>query len=561
MNRNYLNSYFGQKRNLWINTTPNTKTYVLGLQPNPKTDKYYNQGENFILPGLNDPSFSNKLLESLIELNDRGNNQNGNYILYFLTECKYSVNEDQKNILKKIIEQYSIPLEIQKEIYNPGKHFTLICNFTFKYEKKEQQNYYMGNLINYRDEYKNRISHEVNNLNSRRFHTEHFNYEEKITLKVFKLLDFEIPNSCYLDKNLLSKLNEKYLFDRTSYSWYQFKNDIWIKLYFNEFKKSIFDDLKEYGIFKYNMTEYSRRNFYLYLRKNFIIGMNQLDITDKNFIPFQNGILDLNNVQLTPYSNSNSKNHRFFFKFGINFDPKAKMSKDFIIWLLQITKRDPLYINIIRNFLFQFITRDNKFKIALYLHNPSNSGINTFLKICEKIASLDGFVSTNFLDINDITKRRFIYNKNLIILKDNDTRRSKKSILKTIVNSEKVKINFSNYYKLTRKVKLNSSVLITSNHIWKGKDATIENIIYLPINKKEIQNSLIESSLPGFINWILDTPKNNFNLFENITQLNYQIDSYEESEERFNGLTPARNQSLIDLDYFKNYINIDEINE
>ena len=555
--------YYGQKRYYWINLTSDKKTYVLGLQPDPKTDKYYNQGENFILPGSNDPSLDGELLEILIKLNNRGGNNSENYILYFLTECNYSVDEKQKNILKQIIEQYSIPFEEQKDIYNPDKHLVLIYNVIFNYEKREY--FDMIHLNFYRDRYKNAVLYKINNLNYNFFHTKHFNYEEKIILKVFRLLDLKTVTSWFFEKKILQVFNEKYLFDRTSYSWYKLKNDIWIRLYFYEFKESIFEDLKEYGIFKYNMTEYTRRDLYLFLEKKLMIGIDQLDITNKNLIPFQNGVLNLNNTPLMLYSYSNFTDQRFFFKFSVDFNPKAKISRDLVEWLLKISKRNPLNLTIIRNFLFLLITRNYEYKIALNLYDSTESEINTFLKICYKISSPNGYISLSLSDINDITKRRYIYNKNLIIIKDMESKNYKNTaILKTIINLEKVKINFSKYLKLTRKVKLNSLVLIASNHICKGKDRNINNIIYLPIaadaaiqaskNKNFFSDGSIEASLPGFINWVLDNPKENLNLFSDIRKLNYKIDCLEESKGTFDGSTLVDPDSLLNLDYFKNYI-------
>jgi hypothetical protein len=548
--------YNGQKCNLWINETPDKKTYVPGLRPDPKIDKYYNQGENFILPGSNDSSFDQKLLEILIKLNNCGGKHNDSCVLYFLTECNYSVDEKQKNILKQIIEQYSIPFEEQKDIYNPDKHLVLIYNVIFYYEKREF--FDTVHLNFYKDRYKNAVLYKINNLNYNFFHTRHLNYEEKIILKVFRSLDLETFISWYSNKNIQRVFNEKYLYDKTSYSWYKFKNDIWVKLYFSEFKESIFEDLKEYGIFKYNMTEDIRRKLYYYLEKNLMINMNKLNIINKNFIPFKNGVLNLNNSPSMLYSYSNFTDKRFFFKFNVDFDSKAKMSIDFVKWLLKISKKNPFYMNIIRNFFFLLVTRNYEYKIALNLYDLTNSEINIFLNICENIVCSNGYISMNLSDINDIIKRRYIYNKNLIIVKDMESKNFKKTaILKKIINSEKIKINFSKFYKLTSNVNLNSLVIIISNHICKGKERNIKNIIYLPITgEKEIslQADLLKASLPGFINWVLDNPKENLNLFNDIRRLNYKIDCLEESKGTFDGSSLVDPNSLLDLDYFKNYI-------
>lgn len=98
-------------------------------------------------------------------------------------------------------------------------------------------------------------------------------------------------------------------------------------------------------------------------------------------------------------------------------------------------------------------------------------------------------------------------------------------------------------------------VLLTGNQIL--FDEYSKNIIYLPFNtpKKKVynlfkvnffNNSILTNSFPGFINWILDNPKENLELFKDIEQLNNRINSF-----------PNTN-FLLDFSYFNKYLDIND---
>ena len=215
------------------------------------------------------------MLEILIELNDRKQK----FELYFLTDYYYNHRDDTTEgcgefTLQKLINNSSIDWESNFH----GKSLTLIYSFTFKHEEWKRKKYNMERLNEILNHYRFYLYNAARDFRSDGYTIRHLNYENEIILKVLKsprMTDTSV--SGIINDDLIQNLNGKTLFDRVSYRWYILKNDIWIKMDYYEFKEYILNILKEYEVFKDNMTKSFLDKILIDLKKRYITKISDRD--------------------------------------------------------------------------------------------------------------------------------------------------------------------------------------------------------------------------------------------------------------------------------------------
>lgn len=155
--------------------------------------------------------------------------------------------------------------------------------------------------------------------------------------------------------------------------------------------------------------------------------------------------------------------------------------------------------------------------------------------------------------MNNKINRFLLLNRDLLLFLDlDDFNKKYLKSLDLIINGEIIDAKRRHSFNF----KPSCLVLFTSNFIFE-ECSIFNNIIYLPFNKPEkgvdclfrenfYDNSVLTDSLPGFINWILDNPKENLELFKDIKLLNNKINSI------------SNKNSLLDFDYFSKYLDIED---
>ena len=154
---------------------------------------------------------------------------------------------------------------------------------------------------------------------------------------------------------LLPLLNGKYIFDCETGQWYQYnkKNSmIWNCIDESDLRLTIIDHLREHPDIQKKIEMSFLINIIKFLRDFLKTDFREFSQDNTNLIPFNNGILNLVTSEFIPFSSK----YRFTSKLNINYDPNAKMHKDFIDWLLFISEGSELFLRVIRSFVYLILT-------------------------------------------------------------------------------------------------------------------------------------------------------------------------------------------------------------
>lgn len=186
----------------------------------------------------------------------------------------------------------------------------------------------------------------------------------------------KISNIEFICNNyLLKKLENNFFYDNITKRWYRYNGKIWIFQDDLEFSSIILKLLVEHETIENNIKLSFLNKVVLYLKNFLAKDINSIAIENNHkLLPFNNGVLNLSSYELLPYSND----YIFFNSYAVDYKSNFKMSIFFVAWLLQISQRNLLYLNIIRNYLYLLITKNNNYKVALYLHGPRGGGKYTF---------------------------------------------------------------------------------------------------------------------------------------------------------------------------------------
>jgi len=352
-----------------------------------------------------------------------------------------------------------------------------------------------------------------------------------------------------IENYLLKDLQDHFFFNKKSKQWYEFNNGIWSNSHDIAVRGKILTSLDALDSIK--ITASLLDKIEKCLRLLLAGDIDKKNVNGEKFLPFQNGVLNLNTHELLPYSN----NQRFFYKYGVSYDPKAKMSIYFVAWLLQMSQRNLLYLNIIRNFVYLLITNNNSFKTALYLYGPTDT--YTFEEFLRSILSREGTASLGLSLLNDELYRFRLIHSSLLIISDFNSKKNL-SVLNNIIKSKTITTRRNCNFEFQP----SCLVLFTNNQIWPIISTVPEfsdHIIYLPLNKPKnfifglstldfFGNKTLFDSFPGFINWVLANPSDNLKLFEDIGKLNKRIDSNK----------ILNNNSLVNFNYFSGFLDISQ---
>lgn len=326
---------------------------------------------------------------------------------------------------------------------------------------------------------------------------------------------------------LLELLDNNYLYDNEVRQWYVYNNNeshIWEVISIEDLKLIIIKHLKEHKLIKKNIKKHYLTNIIDFLSTLLKTNFNKFSNQHTNFIPFNNGILNLTTSELLPFS----REFKFTYKLNIDFDPEAKMNSDFANWLLFISNKNSLFLDVLRSFFFLIFTRNNSLQVALYLWGLAGTGKSTLEKLMISIVSRNGTVCSNLKRLNNNFETSKLINKNLLLLSDIDQKKADVTKLKLIISGDM--IDAERKFEQPFEFFPSCLVMITSNHMWQIEDTTsgiMRRMIYLYFTNVPEQRDpelfyldysgkpkgKLSESLPGFINWILANPLENLNLF------------------------------------------------
>lgn len=348
--------------------------------------------------------------------------------------------------------------------------------------------------------------------------------------------EVRIPTEFEICKEyLLDFMEGKFIYDNEVSQWYKYDQQIWKAISEEVVKLHILNLLQNHKLIKNRIRPSYLTGVISFLKTLLNTDFREFSNQHVNYIPFSNGILDLTTSKLLPFS----PDFKFTSKLNIDYNPKALMKKDFANWLLFISNYNPLFLDVLRAFVFLIFTRNNKLQIALYLWGPAGTGKSTFEKLMVSIVSREGTVGSDLKRLNSNFETAKLINKNLLLLSDIDDKRSDVNKLKLIISGDMVAAEkkFQQPFEFFP----TCLTLISSNHIWLPTDTSsgiMRRIIYLNfcnipterdpelfyLDALSRPKGKLAESLSGFINWILVNPIDKLTLFtKDISKLNSEL--------------------------------------
>jgi D5 N terminal like len=144
-----------------------------------------------------------------------------------------------------------------------------------------------------------------------------------------------------LAKTLSVTLSETLAYDETSGEWCRYGKGLWQPKTITRALKDINKILHQHIPDGFSLSKLKSIEGFLRLY------LAQLSwITDKNLLPLKNGILDVQKLELMPFS----PKHKFRWQLPFDYDKDAK-TQVIDEWLADVTEQDRDKINIIRAFM------------------------------------------------------------------------------------------------------------------------------------------------------------------------------------------------------------------
>lgn len=347
-----------------------------------------------------------------------------------------------------------------------------------------------------------------------------------------------IPTEFFICKNYLKDKLSNFIYDKEINQWYQYNMDhlgVWEAINEEDFKFEVIKLLTEHEIIKDNLKMSYLVNVLSFLKTLLRTNLREFSEKNNNLIPFNNGILNLKTGELLSFS----PEFKFTSKLNIDYVPGARMKKNFVDWLLFISNNNPLFLDVLRSYIYLILTRNNSHQVSLYLHGPAGTGKSTFEKLMISIVSRAGAVVTDLKRINSNFETAKLVNKNLLLLSDINEKKVNVNKIKLIISGDMLAAErkFEQPFEFFP----TCLVILSSNHIWEPEDISsgiMRRVIYLPfdniplerdpklfyLDNKGRPKGKLSESLSGFINWILMNPVEKLKLFlSNIHTLNKEL--------------------------------------
>jgi phage/plasmid-associated DNA primase len=296
--------------------------------------------------------------------------------------------------------------------------------------------------------------------------------------------------------------------------WYRYKNGVWQcvskDVVMNRLDKTIEKCINEVdlgfthnwinGVFKLLQTPLATEDW---------------DKQPSYLIPFKNGILNLQSMELTTHN----ADYRFTWQLPYEYQPQATC-QPIINWLYESVKDDENQVQVLRAYLQAVLT--GRFDLERYLEiiGEGGSGKSTFAWLCQ---ALVGTANTRATDFKTLESNRFemssFYGKRLIILSDESKFAGNVDNFKKITGGDSLR--YEDKHKSVRGDKSRDFVfqgmcLVIANQAIKSSDYTSglarrRLTLYFNNSPSKIRNLKGENGefkplLPGLVNWVLAMP-------------------------------------------------------
>jgi len=235
------------------------------------------------------------------------------------------------------------------------------------------------------------------------------------------------------------------------------------------------------------------------------------------FIPAQNGVLDIETLELLPHSPS----RKLTWCLPYNYDKKAQC-EPILQWLREAVSGNESVVQLLRAYLAAILRERSDLHGFIEIQGPGGSGKGTFLQLAK---ALVGARNTHTTRLKTLENGRFepaaMFDKKLILIDDSDKYQGSVEILKSLTGGGAIPYEEKNIQQGDREdVVCNAKVLIACNEAIQSADYTSGlqrrriNVPFLnQIQKKDQRTLLGEKNheltgefvefLPGLLNWVL----------------------------------------------------------
>ena len=239
--------------------------------------------------------------------------------------------------------------------------------------------------------------------------------------------------------------------------------------------------------------------------------------TDKDLIPFTNGVLNSETKELLPHSPTNY----FTWCLPYDYNPLAK-GEPIKKWLLEMMQGDESLVELIRAYLYGVVTGRSDWQKFLELIGPGGTGKSTLIRLAIAIVGVENVHVTT---LKRLETSKFetanIKGKRLILITDAERYTGDITTLKALTGEDSLPFEKKGQ-QATGGFKPNCLVIIAGNEHIKTADYTSglqRRRITVGMNKKiqeELQRNLIKHDnegnisgefvphIPGFLNWVLE---------------------------------------------------------
>lgn len=309
-------------------------------------------------------------------------------------------------------------------------------------------------------------------------------------------------------EDIAVKLREKLTYDELQGAWYRYQGKIWIEV----------PDRTARRIIKTKLSAVYKNGFTLSFLRS-IEGFMQMDLyldtwqTDKNLLPMQNGILNLQDKSIIPHSFT----HHFKWCLPFEYNPEFECPT-IMDWLKTSTNNDPEVIEIIRCCFYLALIGSKHTQKFMELLGVGGTGKSTLVRLLTMLLGDENHVAT---DLKNLEQNRFesatLYGKRLVVISDSSRYGGEVSALKAITGGDPIRFEKKQQQQGNSFI-AECFVVIASNEAIQSSDYSsglTRRRIPVNFNRRVTDEekarwedqggieSAMEKELPGLLNWVL----------------------------------------------------------
>lgn len=157
-----------------------------------------------------------------------------------------------------------------------------------------------------------------------------------------------------------------------------------------------------------------------------------------DWVPLQNGMLNLNTLELKPHAKDYYATHLL----SVTFDPESTKTCDRWLRFLDETIQTPEIIAQVQEFFGYCLTRDTRFEKCLFCLGPGADGKSKLLGVLRNLVGTENTSAVSFADLEDQFHRSTLHNKLLNIATEVGSRALESPYFKAIVSGDAINASF-----------------------------------------------------------------------------------------------------------------------